>query len=129
VSEPEEIVWPEREELSLDLHVECRAALSEARQEGSVWVCAKCGFGSQEHGIVGHAAYQCIYEPTLIDTRNLQQQVTQQAETIEKLFRGFRALEPLTRSCVACAAGSGMIKDLVDGALGLQASTPTQEKP
>lgn len=28
--------------------------------ESTVWLCAKCGYGSQEHGLPGHPAFQCI---------------------------------------------------------------------
>jgi hypothetical protein len=31
----------------------------------SAWVCAKCGYGSTEHGLVGHPSGNCAYEPVL----------------------------------------------------------------
>jgi hypothetical protein len=34
-------------------------------QDTRAWVCAKCGFGSTEHGLNHHPASNCVYEPVL----------------------------------------------------------------
>lgn len=54
----------------------------------------------------------------------LQRINREQAATIERMTQGFKFLEAFTRSCVACASNSQMIKDLVDGALALAKKQP-----
>jgi hypothetical protein len=33
--------------------------------ESTTWVCAKCGYGSAEHGIQGHPAFLCVADMRL----------------------------------------------------------------
>jgi len=37
-------------------------AITRAQQQPktTVWLCAKCGYGSEEHGIPGHPAHLCV---------------------------------------------------------------------
>ena len=41
--------------------------LAEARKPltDEHWVCRKCGYGSEEHGIPSHPSYLCVYDPVL----------------------------------------------------------------
>ena len=41
----------------------------EASAEVGIWICTKCGFSGEEHGLAGHAAYQCTYQPIFTTRR------------------------------------------------------------
>jgi hypothetical protein len=49
--------------------------------QATFWVCAKCGYGSAEHGMASHSSYQCVYEPVIANRLNPPQKGQNSNET------------------------------------------------